>query len=82
MSDCIYGFREDFKGFSRNKLMEAIDPQGVASFDPRSCIGRIMKGPLEITTHQYKKGPHGFRMFFPIISLWQLVPIHQPKNLM
>ena len=40
----IYGFREDFKSFCRNKLMEAIDPQGVASFDPRSWIGRIYEG--------------------------------------
>ena len=38
-----YGFREDFSKFS-HKLMEAIDLQGVASFDPRDLICRIYEG--------------------------------------
>ena len=40
----IYGFRKDFLSFSHNKSMGAIDPQGVASFDPRDLIGRICVG--------------------------------------
>ena len=36
-----YGFREDFLSFSHNNSMGAIDPQDVASFDPRDLIGRI-----------------------------------------
>ena len=35
---------EDFKSFSHNKSIEAIDPQGVACFDPRGLIGRIYVG--------------------------------------
>ena len=41
----IYGFRdEDFFIFSHNKSMGAIDPRGVASFDPRGLIGRSYDG--------------------------------------
>ena len=41
----INGFRdEDFLYFSHNKSMGAIDPWGVASFNPRGLIGRIYVG--------------------------------------
>ena len=33
-----------FVSFFNNKSMGAIDPQGVASFDPRDLIGRIYVG--------------------------------------
>ena len=47
----ICGFRdEDFLSFSHNKSVGAIDPQGVASFDPRGLISRIYVGD---TRHCY-----------------------------
>ena len=42
-------FQRRFFKFLLNKSMEAIDPQDVASFDPRGLIGRIYVG----TTRQY-----------------------------
>ena len=38
--------------FPHNKSMGAIDPKGVASFDPRDLIGRIYAGDLlDIATY-------------------------------
>ena len=58
-----HGFREeDFLSFS-HKSMEANDPQGIASLDPRGLIGRIYAGDhLRLLHTKYIScGPHGFR---------------------
>ena len=53
--------------------MEAIDPQDVASFDPRGLIGRIYVGTTRLYYIVYTIitcGPHVFRkdfkFFFPL----------------
>ena len=77
----VYGFREDFLSFPHNKPMRAIDPQVVASFDPRDMLGRINVEDHEILQHTkyISCGPHGFqlrRFFkdFPIMSMGALLP--------
>ena len=40
----MYMVSEDFLSFPHNKSMGTIDPQVVASFDPRDMIGRIYVG--------------------------------------
>ena len=45
--------------------MDAIDPQDVASFDPRGLIGRIYVGDNSTLLHtNITCGPHGFREDF------------------
>ena len=56
------------------------DPRGVANLDPRDMIGRIyVEYHLTLLHTKYTSfRPCGFReedfkMFFPIISLWQIM---------
>ena len=61
----IHGFREYFFKVSHNKSMEAIDPQDMARFDPRSMICRIYVGDYWTLLHtNISSPPHGFREDF------------------
>ena len=59
-----HGFREeDYLRFSHYKSMEANDPRGVVSLDPRGLIGRIYEVDHYTLLHTkyISSGPHGFR---------------------
>ena len=73
----IFGFREDFLSFSHNKSMGAIDPQSVASFDPRDLMGRICVRDHKTLQHTkyISCGPHSFSEDFPIVY-WELCCHH------
>ena len=60
--------------------MRANEPQGVANLDPRGMVSRIYVGDhlTLLQTKYLSSEPYGFReedffMFFPIISLWELM---------
>ena len=64
-----------FSCFFYFKLMRANDPQSGAIFDPSNMIGRIYLG-YHLTLLQAKyaiSSSYGFRDFFPIISLGQIL---------
>ena len=59
--------------------MRANEPRGVASLDPRGMVGRIYVGDhfTLLHTKYLSYGLYGFRevffkLFFSIISLWEL----------
>ena len=60
--------------------MGAIDPMGGAIFDPRGMVGRIYKDDHYTLLHTnyessrpYGFGEEDFFMFFPLLSLWELM---------
>ena len=56
-----FGYREE--GFSNYTSMEANDPRGVASLNPRGMVGRIYAGDYQTLLHtkSASSGPNGVR---------------------